>query len=232
MIGINGHGVCSLVQRSEVLLLLLICGGFICSSLGVVSSLVLSNQLAEVVTHPWQIFSYSIIHLSRGHLLFVLLPLVAMLPLHRRGLWVFWGGVLSGGILFLFTASLFEAERATINGASSGICALLPYSIYYKFRGGERWHHLTAIFLLLFLLTDLVLLFTPFTIGKMAHIGGYCFGVLVLGNILYNVQKEKKRDQEAQKDILFQTRHSGYQSLTEREKRLLQNGSASKEETE
>ena len=140
------------------------------------------------VFKPWTFFSYAFIHEKLFHLIFNMLVfhwfgnLIIEYLNKNRMLFIFWAGVLGGGILY----SLFFDGNQLI-GASAGIMALviasatlLPnYEIVLAIFGRIKLKYVGMAYLVI----DLLSMMGSNAGGSMAHLGGALIGYLMIKQI-------------------------------------------------
>jgi membrane associated rhomboid family serine protease len=137
---------------------------------------------------PWTFFTYAFIHEKLFHLIFNMLVfhwfgnLIIEYLNKNRMLFIFWAGVLGGGILY----SLFFDGNQLI-GASAGIMALviasatlLPdYEIVLAIFGRIKLKYVGLAYLII----DLLSMMGSNAGGSMAHLGGALIGYLMIKQI-------------------------------------------------
>jgi len=140
------------------------------------------------VFKPWTFFTYAFIHEKLFHLIFNMLVfhwfgnLIIEYLNKNRMLFIFWAGVLGGGILY----SLFFDGNQLI-GASAGIMALviasatlLPnYEIVLAIFGRIKLKYVGLAYLII----DLFSMMGSNAGGSMAHLGGALIGYLMIKQI-------------------------------------------------
>ena len=140
------------------------------------------------VFKPWTFFTYAFIHEKLFHLIFNMLVfhwfgnLIIEYLNKNRMLFIFWAGVLGGGILY----SLFFDGNQLI-GASAGIMALviasatlLPdYEIVLAIFGRIKLKYVGMAYLVI----DLLSMMGSNAGGSMAHLGGALIGYLMIKQI-------------------------------------------------
>ena len=140
------------------------------------------------VFKPWTFFTYAFIHEKLFHLIFNMLVfhwfgnLIIEYLNKNRMLFIFWAGVLGGGILY----SLFFDGNQLI-GASAGIMALviasatlLPnYEIVLAIFGRIKLKYVGIAYLVI----DLLSMMGSNAGGSMAHLGGALIGYLMIKQI-------------------------------------------------
>ena len=203
----------------------------------------------------WQFFTYSFLHGGLMHLLLNMLMLYFFSTLfftffnRKQFLKAYFLGGIAAGIFYFLVSNLFGFQSYVI-GASGAIMAVFFTVVGYNPKINV---HLiivgrVAIWIvaLVFLLFDVVQLFSNNTGGHLAHIGGSLFG-LIYGNSLkgfhfkiktkskqkvhlrtvHNQAKNRKsiaQEDDVQKQIdviLDKISKSGYDSLTKEEKEFL-----------
>jgi membrane associated rhomboid family serine protease len=137
---------------------------------------------------PWTFFSYAFIHEKLFHLLFNMLVfhwfgnLIIEYLNKNRMLFIFWAGVLGGGILY---ALFFDGNQ--LIGASAGIMALviasatlLPnYEIVLAIFGRIKLKYVGLAYLVI----DLISMMGSNASGSVAHLGGALIGFLTIKQI-------------------------------------------------
>jgi len=137
---------------------------------------------------PWTFFSYAFIHEKLFHLLFNMLVfhwfgnLIIEYLNKNRMLFIFWAGVLGGGILY---ALFFDGNQ--LIGASAGIMALviasatlLPnYEIVLAIFGRIKLKYVGLAYLVI----DLISMMGSNAGGSVAHLGGALIGLLTIKQI-------------------------------------------------
>lgn len=137
---------------------------------------------------PWTFFSYAFIHEKLFHLLFNMLVfhwfgnLIIEYLNKNRMLFIFWAGVLGGGILY---ALFFDGNQ--LIGASAGIMALviasatlLPnYEIVLAIFGRIKLKYVGLAYLVI----DLISMMGSNAGGSVAHLGGAFIGFITIKQI-------------------------------------------------
>lgn len=137
---------------------------------------------------PWTFFSYAFIHEKLFHLLFNMLVfhwfgnLIIEYLNKNRMLFIFWAGVLGGGILY---ALFFDGNQ--LIGASAGIMALviasatlLPnYEIVLAIFGRIKLKYVGLAYLVI----DLISMMGSNAGGSVAHLGGAFIGFIIIKQI-------------------------------------------------
>ena len=140
------------------------------------------------VFKPWTFFTYAFIHEKLFHLIFNMLVfhwfgnLIIEYLNKNRMLFIFWAGVLGGGILY---ALFFDGNQ--LIGASAGIMALviasatlLPdYEIVLAIFGRIKLKYVGIAYLII----DLLSMMGSNAGGSMAHLGGALIGFLTIKQI-------------------------------------------------
>jgi len=166
----------------------------------------------------------------------------------EKRLWfVYICGGIAGAILFSLFFNLFIPGDSYLLGASASVTAIsivtaiyapnLPVSVFFIGSFPLKW-----VVLVLFLLSTIIDISVN-TGGKVAHIGGALFGLLYgmqlkKGNDLMEFFKRKPKaksknlkivhsikmdaDEKTLDEILDKINHTGYESLTQKEKETLQ----------
>ena len=140
------------------------------------------------VFKPWTFFTYAFIHEKLFHLIFNMLVfhwfgnLIIEYLNKNRMLFIFWAGVLGGGILYTL---FFDGNQ--LIGASAGIMALviasatlLPdYEIVLAIFGRIKLKYVGLAYLII----DLLSMMGSNAGGSMAHLGGALIGYLMIKQI-------------------------------------------------
>lgn len=172
--------------------------------------LVLPENVGNLITQPWSLFTYSFLHFGFFHLLFNMLWLhwfgkyILNLFSEKRFLTIYLLGGLFGGLLFILSYNLlpvFKNDNGVLLGASGAVMAVIVFIATYTPNTSFRFFTWTiklwqiALFLFLF---DLVRLSTSKYEGGLedtgnaggliAHIGGAIFGYF------YAIQLAKGND--------------------------------------
>ncbi|MFY8171276.1 MAG: rhomboid family intramembrane serine protease [Sphingobacteriaceae bacterium] len=140
------------------------------------------------IIKPWTFFTYAFIHEKLFHLIFNMLVfhwfgnLIIEYLNKNRMLFIFWAGVLGGGILY---ALFFDGNQ--LIGASAGIMALviasatlLPnYEIVLAIFGRIKLKYVGMAYLVI----DLLSMMGSNAGGSMAHLGGAFIGFLTIKQI-------------------------------------------------
>ena len=167
----------------------------------------------------------------------------------EKRLWfVYILGGLAGAVFFSLFYNIFSLGNGALLGASASVMAVmvvtamyapnLPVSVFFIGSFPLKW-----VVLVLFIVTSVIDI-ADNTGGKVAHIGGAFFGLLYgmqlkKGNDLMNLFKRKDKpksknlkvvhqqmqadtDEKNLDEILDKINHSGYESLSKREKETLQ----------
>jgi len=140
------------------------------------------------ITKPWTFFTYAFIHEKLFHLLFNMLVfhwfgnLIIEYLNKTRMLFIFWAGVLGGGILYTL---FFDGNQ--LIGASAGIMALviasatlLPnYEIVLAIFGRIKLKYVGMAYLVI----DLLSMMGSNAGGSVAHLGGALIGYFTIKQI-------------------------------------------------
>lgn len=200
-------------------------------------ALELQSTAHSLLSRPWTLLTYAVLHTSWRHLLYNQLLLVVSILLWRgrrvREFYILFGiGVLIGALFFLLLPT--DSVRV-LRGASVGVSVLLIVALCRS--AISPW----AILILILLMVGVELsgsLETHMPLySTLLHLSGYLVGGLYLlfrhlGN-QYQRKMNKKRaplvrppveEQEATSnaEVLKKVRQSGYASLSDEEKRLLE----------
>lgn len=211
--------------------------------------LALSQHYSSLVLQPWTLFSYSLFHASFIHCLFngIMLYFVGILFMNlftpKRFLWIYTVGVVVGGFIFMSFYAIFPvfaSREDFLLGASAGIMAPLIFLATYT-----PWHkiYLFSVFSLplwivgsVLVLVDLVSIPIGNAGGHIAHIGGALVGFLyalylkgrfprLLPKRTHKASTSGKYPNQATEErvnaILDKISKSGYDSLTQEEKKFL-----------
>ncbi len=226
----------------------------------------LHSNIAYLIFHPWQIFTYMFLHEGLWHLVFNMLWLywfgVIFLNFLDSGkfLRVYIFGGLAGGLLYILAYNIFSVLShidAIALGASASVMAVViaisvyvpDYVIYLLFLGPVRLKYIALATVIL----DIISISGGNAGGHIAHLGGALLGYLfaveikrgrdITGFLKFGKRKQKsnfritknryrtrsdwdynairKQDNERLDKILDKIAKSGYDSLTEEEKKFL-----------
>jgi membrane associated rhomboid family serine protease len=151
----------------------------------------LPKDLHTFFLHPWSLVTYSFLHSGLFHILFNMLWLyfagriLVNLFGAKKFLWVYFLGVVFGGLLFLISYNVFPnliRQNTYLVGASAGVlavlifvCTYLPHKeIRFFFFNLKLWHLGVGVVLL-----DLIQIQSNENIGgHLAHLGGAFLGYL------------------------------------------------------
>ncbi|MBV1923362.1 MAG: rhomboid family intramembrane serine protease [Flavobacteriaceae bacterium] len=163
--------------------------------------LVLPENIGDLITQPWSLFTYSFLHFGLFHLLFNMLWLnwfgkyILNLFSEKRFLTLYLLGGFFGGLLFILSYNVlpvFKNQSGYLLGASGAVMAVIVFIATYTPNTSLRFFTLTiklwqiALFLFLF---DLLRLPTSGNEGGLiAHVGGAIFGYV------YAIQLAKGND--------------------------------------
>jgi len=154
----------------------------------------------DVIAKPWSIITYGFAHYDLFHLLINMLVLYfisrSMVNLFqtKQSLSIYFMGILSGAVLFLFVYNVlpksFLFNAGPLVGASAGVnalliflCAYMPYRETKFFAITIKlWHIGLAIVII-----DFIGLFGTNQGGKVAHFGGSILGYLYATQLLKGV---------------------------------------------
>ncbi len=212
----------------------------------------LPSNLRELLPQFYTPFTYMLTHLDLGHVFFNMLCFYFMGQIFssivgEQRLWfVYIFGGLTGATFFLLFFNLFVTGNYYLLGASASVMAVavvtamyapnLPVSVFLLGSFQLKW-----VVLVLFIITSVIDI-SDNTGGKVAHLGGALFGLLYglqlrKGNDLMRFFKRKPKsknlkivyhqpmqdaDEKTLDEILDKINHSGYESLSKKEKETLQ----------
>ena len=222
-----------------------------------VSLLSLAPNIRGFLQLPLSVITYGFIHVNFIHILFnsIAIYYIGYLSLDYFGVKKFLNiyilGILTGGIVCLFTYNYFISNSSTfIVGASAGITsvfiAIATYMPHYQLK--IRFIGFVKLWILacLWLAFDIVQLSGSNIGGHMAHLGGALFGFLYIymtnSDFKFNIVKKKNpfsdiyinkdkkvnfnknksvENQDKINLILEKISKSGYDSLSAKEKEFL-----------
>lgn len=207
-----------------------------------INAMYLSPSFSSILSRPWTLLTYSLLHNSGLHLLlnFLLLWLFAPIQLHAQG-WrsfisSYLGGIAVGGICFVAVSELLRASGLPLLGlplvgASAAMIAIAGSVVAYRptaevplpvLGSLQSWQ--VGLFVVLLLL----LAYGGYNVGGLiAHLSGLLWG-LALG--LWHRHRTRSiaarlrvsaTEREQYRELLDKVQRSGYQSLSEEEKTLL-----------
>jgi membrane associated rhomboid family serine protease len=155
----------------------------------------LPYALSDMLYKPWTLISYGFVHVDFFHLLFNLLwfywlgQIFLSYLQKRQFLFVYVGGILTGGLLYLGTGLLLGANPTLhmgsgVIGSSAGVIAiifatatLLPdYNLRLLFFGNVPLKFLAIAYLVL----DILFLTGMNAGGSVAHMGGALLGFVFI----------------------------------------------------
>ena len=210
------------------------------------SILAMPANPSEFIFKPWTIITYSFVHVNLWHLIFNMLALYwfgkifELFLMYRYTLRLYVIGAVSGGLIFLVAYNLLPAlsTHATLIGASASVMAFLladttispRYPLHLLFLGRVELRFVALAFIIL----DILFLGFSNTGGHLAHLGGALAGFLFVKWLKRPTHKSyvpirfkrKKKPKKAPVDeeidrILDKIRQEGIGSLTDKERRLL-----------
>jgi membrane associated rhomboid family serine protease len=206
----------------------------------------LPASLSQLLHRPWTMITYMFAHFNFWHVLFNLLFLYSFgriflyffEPKQLYG--VYLSGGVAGGVLFVLVYNLFPYFRESAGdtcliGASASTIAIAFAIAFYQKQLKIKTLLLGKVRLLpiaiLFLIIDLLSIENHNPGGHMAHIGGALIGILFGQWMLRHPETDpdsRRSKQELAVElgrILDKLERSGYNSLSEHEKRQLFNAS-------
>ena len=201
--------------------LLLCVTALLTSHTGEVGTLELSSDAGVLREKPWTLVTYCLSHRTILHLALSVLLLSILIVLGKVEGVAFWAlfvtGVFAGGVSFLLFFPLSGFGDGTLVGASAGICALVPITLYRTFcEKGDVAGHALAWVLVPVLLADFASFIVIGSPGFLAHIGGYVLGLAVMIPVLANERATRERTAERER-IHSKAARSGIGSLTAKE---------------
>lgn len=199
---------------------------------GVQSALELSGSPQLLLQRPWTLLTYGLVHTSWRHLFYNELVLVVAILLWRGGAKEFYilfaSGLLLGALLFLL---LPTAEVLALSGASVGVGLLLVVALCRSTL--QRW----VLLLLLLLIVGVEVSSGVESLQNretmLLHLSSYLAGGLyaLLSPFVWRIRSRREpigvEEARAQggdprhAEVLKKVRQSGYASLSEEEKRVL-----------
>lgn len=216
--------------------------------------LALSADPIRALTRPWTLITYIVTHLNPLHLLFNSLWLywfglmISDIGRDRSMLWLFLGGGVVGGLLYLLTAVLsgynpgafLTGDSAAVLSVMTAVAILIPNRSLRLFLLGEIKVKWIAIICIVITLIGANGSGVP---PQAAHFGGIAFGLALAlhykGTLRISFPRNKKKsvaprrhnvkatlraidkslnDEERLDALLDKIRVSGYDSLSNREK--------------
>lgn len=186
------------------------------------SQLCLYGTWEMIVAEPWRIVTYAWTHRSVWHLATGLLILLVIIfgskgRTSSREIWgVFVAGVAIGALTFGSITAYKGGNEATLTGASAGVSALIAYSVMGLLRSRSIVIGLVVIGLLI--LADGLTLSHSNIYGFYCHLSGYAVGAMLsLGK--RKIRKKSSKLAYPNPEIVQKINTSGYNSLTDEEKR-------------
>ena len=208
----------------------------------------LSQDFSQLLQQPWTAITYSFFHASFIHCFFnaIMLYFVGILFMNlftpKRFLGIYIAGVVAGGLFFMLTYAVFPvfAHREDyLLGGSAGIMAVLIFLTTYtptlRIYLFGVWAIPLWVLGVLMVATDLLSIPVSNAGGHIAHLGGALVGILyglfLKGKLSFSLPKRPQQAptspytnehaQERINTILDKISKSGYDSLTNEEKRYL-----------
>ena len=191
----------------------------------VTEAMELSGDLRSVALRPWTMVTYGFLHETVFHLLLAVALLSLVVRLSKIGARAYWGlflgGTLCGGVSFLLLFPLTGFEAGTLVGASAGICALAPLTLYSGFahRGKSKGHPLAWVMVAV-LAADFGSFLWMRSPGFLAHLGGYILGVFALARSL-KVRRSFLKTRKRRDELARRATQSGLSALSKEERDLL-----------
>ncbi len=203
-------------------------------------------SFSEFVFKPWTIITYSFVHSGFLHLLFNMIGLYwfgkifELFLMYRYTLRLYLIGAIAGGFAFILSYNLLPAlsKSAMLVGSSASVMAFLlaattispRYPLYLFLLGRVELRFVALVFIIL----DILFLGFSNTGGHIAHLGGALAGFLFVKwlrkpsrkpYVPFRIKKRKKPKRTPMDDeidrILDKIRQEGLSSLTEEERKLL-----------
>jgi membrane associated rhomboid family serine protease len=209
--------------------------------------LALSSDVSVVMIKPWTLLTHVFLHVHLAHFIInaAVLFLIGKAVEDRLGfqlVWkLFWGGALSGALLYCATQYGSQADRYLMGNSAASMSLLFGWMAFEP----KRKVNLGRIFILeLYWLTVFIVLFFVIGIrqgwnsgGQWAHLGGGAFGFIWMYikrrsfRVIHTHRRpksddefnsEKKMKEEKLNAILDKINRTGYDSLTNSEKQFLE----------
>lgn len=178
----------------------------------------LKSSVSALLSQPWSLLTYGLVHHSSLHLVtsVLLLALVAVyFQAPTRFFYTsFVASILVGGLVFVLVYGVLGEQVGELTGVSAGICGLIPIVLFFD-SGRKKSVDQKVVRSLIgvLVLGDAAYSISVKNPGFLAHVGGYLVGTLAL----YTAQKEQNAQIRRQKAIR-KLELSGYSSLTEEER--------------
>lgn len=202
--------------------------------LGIESALELQGMPMPqlLIERPWTLLTYALVHTSWRHLFYNELVLVVAILLWHRGAKEFYllfaGGVLLGALIFLLLPT--PAEGVVLTGASVGVGLLLVVALCRLQL--DSWVLLLLLFLIVGVEVSVGVESHQQQDSMILHLSSYLAGLLYLlvTRLCCRIQVRKQHaatvtveegDSMRHTELLKKVRQSGYASLSEEEKRTL-----------
>lgn len=184
--------------------------------------LVLYSSVDQLLQAPWSLFTYGVVHYSWSHLLPSIALILVVVLLNQLGSKYFWllffAGVVMSGIAFLLYTSRFGG--GVLYGASAGVSSLVVATLMEGAGGTQSYRHLYRGSFVLFMLFLVYQLFTRDHVSSIVHLTGATTGAGV--QILTSMWSPKiAREEKKQNAVKRKVEVSGYEALTDEERRLL-----------
>lgn len=217
--------------------------------------LALPSSWKEWITEPWTILTYMFTHTHPLHLLMNVLwlgwfgsILISSSVKDRTIMWLYIGGGLSGGVLYMLFAPLLGISASILMGASASVLAImtyaamtLPHHTLHLFFLGDVKLKWIALFMILLAFLGLG---GGNAGGELAHIGGAFWGLIAAlikknktgdraqnfsstpnprrSSPVISIMEQHRQDARRLDELLDKIRISGFGSLSKNERRELE----------
>ena len=195
----------------------------------IVGAIGLSSEAEVLMTKPWTLLTYTLLHQTPLHLILGVVLLSAIIRLgavSSRSYWLlFLSGTLAGALSFLAFFPLTGFAQGSLVGSSAGICALVPVTLYRSLFSGERTvlRRTLSLVIATVALIDFVSFFILSSPGFLAHIGGYCVG-LPASFLLIAQDRDLLRKENCLRETYSKAFQSGIGALSVTERDMLSKG--------
>lgn len=214
--------------------------------------LALPGSWTAWVAEPWTLLTYMFTHTHPLHLLMNVLWLgwfgSILVPVAggRRIVWLYLGGGIAGGLLYLFLTPALHSAFSRLLGASAAVLAIMTYAAvsmpgytFHLFFIGDVKLKWMALFMIALAFLGLG---GGNAGGELAHLGGAAFGLCAglasrhfhlekksasghnrrRSSRVINIMEQHRRDAERLDELLDKIRISGFGSLSRSERKELE----------
>lgn len=191
----------------------------------------LQSPATHILYKPWTLISYSLLNANILQLLcnmlwlfcFGKLLLMRLSPLNLYLIYI--AGAVGGGLAFLLMGEFSDStgysyligSSAAVIAVSVSTAVIMPdIRLYIPILGEVEIKWIVGVALLIFVIG----LTAPNAGGNIAHIGGAATGLLYALIVNYRVHLLHKNHNDVYERLMNKIRTSGYDSMSEKEKRL------------